>query len=116
MLVRRCRPQRRTSRRPAVTMLGVKASAVYRWRADDGRLLYVGVTDNWDRRSREHAARSPWFGRARYCHIVWYSTRAEADAAERAAIRSERPAYNRQGTGSARRARRPLLVRLRGRS
>lgn len=76
---------------------------VYRLYDEDGRLIYIGATSNLPARIAEHARTKTWPG----CHPVltigermetWvatqYPTRAEAFAAERAAIRAEQPELN----------------------
>ena len=69
-------------------------TALYRYFDAEGALLYVGVTGDPVKRDREHAATSPWRGSARRRTIEWYCSRTEALAAERTAIRRERPAHN----------------------
>jgi hypothetical protein len=58
-----------------------------------GRLLYVGITARPLDRLKEHTA-SPWFERIIRIEIERYASRAEAEAAERLAIRNERPEFN----------------------
>ncbi len=62
--------------------------------ADDG-LLYVGITNQWVRRESEHSRDKAWWSEVhRISHEV-YPDRPTAMAAEKAAIRSERPVFNR---------------------
>ena len=74
---------------------------------DDGeQLLYVGLTNDFDRRDEEHKDRSPWRGFVtRYEADEEWPNRARAAAAEARAIEEERPLFNKQGNG-----RNPLRV------
>lgn len=69
---------------------------LYRCYSADGRLLYVGVS--WNPAARLVAHRSAFWGYLidRY-DVTTFKTATEARAAERAAIRAERPRFNRQG-------------------
>ncbi len=69
--------------------------ALYRWRDQERNLLYVGVTYNVEVRVSGHAANSIWWTFARRQDVEWFPSRAEAEAAERTAIRSESPIFNR---------------------
>lgn len=70
---------------------------VYRCYSDDGRLIYVGVTADVAKRLRGH--RSSWWGWAIHHYKVTgpYSTPDAAMAAERHAISTENPRFNRNG-------------------
>lgn len=70
------------------------ATALYRFYADDGELLYIGITVNPKARDYQHAAKSHWWTEAARKEICWYETWPAAELAERAAIRAERPRYN----------------------
>lgn len=72
-------------------------SALYRFFDADGRLLYVGITKDPDKREREHALRSPWHPHAKSRTIEWHGSREAALDAERAAIHEEAPLFNRLG-------------------
>ena len=69
-------------------------SCLYRYFDDDGRLLYVGIAKDPDKRRREHAKLSAWFPLAANRTLEWFDDRDSALAAERAAIRSESPIHN----------------------
>jgi predicted GIY-YIG superfamily endonuclease len=71
-------------------------SAVYRQFDDAERLLYVGVTDDLNRRFRWHLRHSPWVAFAVRRTISWFPSRGDAENSERAAIQNERPLFNRQ--------------------
>jgi predicted GIY-YIG superfamily endonuclease len=75
--------------------LGEEApTALYRFYAADGSLLYVGVTNNMKARLGQHAADKPWWPQVARKTVGWHATRAEALAAESAAIKTEHPAHN----------------------
>ena len=71
------------------------AWAVYRCFDDLGGLVYIGSTGDPAARYVEHASRSEWAGRVARVEVERFPTRAEALAAERAAILLERPPFNR---------------------
>lgn len=72
---------------------------VYRFFDADDRLLYVGITDDPKGRWKAHAKREWWHQVARHA-ITWHDTRADALAAEAAAIASEGPLHNVAGMPS----------------
>jgi predicted GIY-YIG superfamily endonuclease len=74
------------------------ATAVYRFYDDADRLLYVGITSNLPTRFRDHQSGSSWWTEQRRATVVWMDSRAEAADEERAAICSEKPQCNIQGT------------------
>jgi predicted GIY-YIG superfamily endonuclease len=57
-------------------------------------LLYVGVTSDFRRRIDEHATYKRWFRFVERFTLEPHPTLIEAEAAERAAIMSERPVFN----------------------
>lgn len=73
-------------------------TALYRFFNADERLLYIGISGDPDYRWGQHKADKPWIGEVAMRVIEWLPTRAEAEAAELAAIRTERPLYNHKGT------------------
>lgn len=70
-------------------------TALYRYFGADGRLLYVGITARLKQRNLEHASKAPWIAEAVRMETWWLPSREEAVAAEAAAIRDEKPVYNR---------------------
>lgn len=58
-----------------------------------GELLYVGISINAARRSKEHN-KSSWFGEVSRIEIEWFETRESALKAEISMIRTEKPKYN----------------------
>jgi predicted GIY-YIG superfamily endonuclease len=69
-------------------------TALYRAHDAEGRLLYVGISDDPLSRFGQHSRSAPWAHKVRALSIEWHADRATADAAETAAIRSEDPIYN----------------------
>jgi len=69
--------------------------ALYRHFALDGKLLYVGVTNEPRRRAHGHRRRSPWWPLVSDITLAWYDSKRDALDAEGLAIRLERPAWNR---------------------
>ena len=77
---------------------------LYRWFDAEGRLLYVGITNDASRRVAEHVASKPWIGQAAQMTLTHYPDRAAVLAAEKEAIRMEQPAYNIVHNGGVNRA------------
>ena len=69
-------------------------TALYRFYAAGGRLLYIGITDDLRARLAAHEARKSWWPEVRRTTVEWHTTRQEALAAEAAAIRAECPVHN----------------------
>lgn len=59
-------------------------------------LLYIGITNNINRRLQQHAANKPWWDKVvpMFTRLEYLSSRAELEAVERLAIVRERPRYN----------------------
>jgi hypothetical protein len=72
---------------------------VYRLYGRSGNLLYVGITDNLDRRWREHAASKHWWGQVAQKESEPYPSRLEAKRAEAMQIRNLKPVHNRDMNG-----------------
>jgi len=68
---------------------------VYRLYGWSGLLLYVGCTNDVDRRLKEHRRLSPWYALADNARTTWLDGPAAAHQAERDAIRTEHPLFNR---------------------
>lgn len=73
-----------------------KRCALYRHFDADDLLLYLGISDNPVQRGKDHARDSDWVQYAVRAEVTWHSSRAEALAAEAAAIVAERPLFNQQ--------------------
>ncbi len=85
--------QRRAARRDATAE--PERVALYRWIGQDGELLYVGISNDPDRRIGEHVEGKPWVEQAVRIDIVdWFENRDLALEAEEAMIVAERPLYN----------------------
>jgi predicted GIY-YIG superfamily endonuclease len=71
-------------------------TAVYRLYAQNGRLLYVGITNSPPHRFAQHAADKPWWADVdeRVTEINWHPTRNAALRAEKALIQRYRPEHN----------------------
>jgi hypothetical protein len=69
-------------------------TALYRLYDGVGCLLYVGITGNLDARWGQHSVKAKWWSEVVERTVEWHKTRALAEAAERAAIASERPRWN----------------------
>lgn len=74
-----------------------RPTVIYRYRAlDDGRLIYVGTSGS-AHRDWGHENGSPWWSFCGPPETEWYPTKSAALAAEREAIRNERPLFNNKG-------------------
>lgn len=70
-------------------------TALYRYYDRKGELLYIGISSNPDLRLKQHTwTYSKWVRLARERRIEWFDTRVEAEAAEVAAIKAEKPRFN----------------------
>lgn len=70
------------------------ADAVYRFYDSDRNLLYIGMTSGTPyMRWTDHRRTAPWWAFAAYVSIDWIPD-GDAAAVEKAAIRAERPPYN----------------------
>lgn len=68
-------------------------TSVYRLFADDGALLYVGMSQ-WPHWRMEQHREKAWWPEVADWSVTEYPTRGDAATAEIEAIRSERPRYN----------------------
>jgi S-DNA-T family DNA segregation ATPase FtsK/SpoIIIE len=74
---------------------GPERVALYRWVGADDDVLYVGISDDPDRRIGQHVQGKPWVEEAARVDIVeWHDSRAAALEAEERLIKLERPRYN----------------------
>lgn len=69
-------------------------TAVYRLYARDGRLLYVGMTNNPDVRFDYHSLTKKWWHLVEKREVEWHHDRATARQYEAAAIKAEGPVHN----------------------
>lgn len=69
-------------------------TALYRFYAADGALLYIGITNNLKTRFAGHAHDKQWWPEVARKTVEWHLTRDTAAAAELLAIKSEHPRHN----------------------
>jgi hypothetical protein len=74
--------------------LRTKPTTLYRFFDAESVLLYIGITARGLARWHQHADDKPWWPQVASCTTEHFPSRAEAYAAEREAIRTERPRYN----------------------
>lgn len=67
---------------------------LYRFFNAEGVLLYVGITYDLSMRFSTHSVERWWWGQWAYSTVVRYHSRAALEAAERKAIKSEKPLHN----------------------
>ena len=67
---------------------------LYRFFDAKGLLLYVGITQDWVTRLKQHRSQRPWFDDVVNVTIMRFASEAEATKAEVEAIKAERPRYN----------------------
>ena len=67
---------------------------LYRFFDTEGVLLYVGITYDLSMRFSQHSVERWWWGQWAYSTVVRYHSRAALEAAERLAIKSEKPLHN----------------------
>ena len=71
-----------------------RRAAVYRLRACDRRILYIGVSENPRLRVMAHSWDKSWWPQVTHVGVAWYPTRAAALIAEAILIQDERPLHN----------------------
>jgi predicted GIY-YIG superfamily endonuclease len=87
-------------------------TALYRVRGENGLLLYIGISDGFGRRWKDHSRKQPWWDEMRSLSVdCWYESRADAEEAEKAAIRDEKPKYNKKHAVPAQPRRRTVKAR-----
>lgn len=71
-------------------------TALYRLYDASDQLLYVGITNNLERRWREHRRdrRDTWWPDVTHKVIEWLPSRRAAQAVERQVVQAEKPVYN----------------------
>jgi len=69
-------------------------TCLYRAFDKEKKLLYVGISLNWNTRLKQHAKDSLWFVDVSEISIQWFETRDKALSAEKDAIKREKPEYN----------------------
>jgi predicted GIY-YIG superfamily endonuclease len=67
---------------------------LYRFFDKDGQLLYVGISNSWTQRLKQHYKDSDFFEKATFITLRHYESRHEVEAAEKIAIQTEGAIYN----------------------
>ncbi|MFE4818583.1 GIY-YIG nuclease family protein [Streptomyces sp. NPDC056704] len=70
-------------------------TALYRLYDTDGQLLYIGITNDPDRRWTQHARSSRWWPAVATKQVEWLGDRRDALRAEKAEVKRLNPPYNR---------------------
>lgn len=70
------------------------SETLYRFFDKDHNLLYVGISNSWHQRLRQHYKDSDFYSEAVVMTMEHYKTREEVELAEKQAIESESPKYN----------------------
>jgi predicted GIY-YIG superfamily endonuclease len=70
-------------------------TALYRLYDANGKLLYVGITNDTERRWSDHSSDKSWWPDVTERTVEWFATRPAAEAAEIQAIKTEKPRRNR---------------------
>lgn len=73
-----------------------KPTALYRYFDDKDRLLYIGISSSLGGRHKTHIGSSHWMELTARSEVVRYPSRAKAEDAEREAIKTEQPLFNKQ--------------------
>jgi len=74
---------------------------LYRHFDADGKLLYVGISLSAAHRLSQHNGQSEWASKIASMTVETLASREEALAAERVAIKTEKPAWNKANTATA---------------
>ncbi|MFD7609668.1 GIY-YIG nuclease family protein [Streptomyces sp. NPDC059828] len=69
---------------------------VYRFYDSDLQPLYIGLTSGCASRWDQHRKQSEWWPLAKYVAVSFYPSYKDIQVAEKAAIRNEKPRYNKQ--------------------
>ncbi|GHF76915.1 GntR family transcriptional regulator [Streptomyces filamentosus] len=71
-------------------------TTLYRYFDTSGNVLYLGITNDLQRRESQHRRDSArtWFPLIAARTQIWFETRSQAEAAELAALQSESPPWN----------------------
>jgi predicted GIY-YIG superfamily endonuclease len=84
---------------------------LYRIRSSSGTLLYVGITNDWPSRMKQHSKSQPWWTTVAATEFVHMScSRKQAEAIEKAVIHEELPLHNKQHNTAERDAAQPKWI------
>jgi predicted GIY-YIG superfamily endonuclease len=79
---------------PGVIIEPPKPQTLYRhWNADS-ELLYVGLTNNFKARTKDHQREKDWWREVAFVTVEHFDSREELERAEAVAIHTEDPKYN----------------------
>jgi predicted GIY-YIG superfamily endonuclease len=67
---------------------------LYRFYNADNELLYVGISGNWRNRLHQHERNSEWWNDVCYIKLEKFTTRVLVEDAEKRAIITEKPIWN----------------------
>jgi hypothetical protein len=84
-------------------------TTLYRLYADNGELLYVGLSMYPPARFKRHEAERPWWSAVASIRLEPFSDPVAAAEAEREAIRLEFPLHNVNGSPTERQKRQPIM-------
>ena len=76
------------------TLPPIRKCALYRHFDDGGELLYVGISVSPSTRRNSHARHAAWMEFASTERVEWFDNEAQARDAEREAIATESPLFN----------------------
>lgn len=69
-------------------------TTLYRFFDRSGTLIYVGISDNWPTRMKQHSRTQDWFDEIAQITFETWPDRESAEEAERQAVINEGPTYN----------------------
>lgn len=67
---------------------------LYRAFSSDNQLLYVGISNQWHHRLHQHEKTAEWIEQADLVRIERFPDRLSVEAAEKLAIQTEKPRFN----------------------
>lgn len=73
-------------------------TALYRLYDAQDQLLYIGISEDPEKRWAHHASEKPWWPQVARKQVGWFPTREEAEAAEARAIATEHTPHNVAGS------------------
>lgn len=69
-------------------------NTLYRFYANDGTLLYIGITISPPQRFKQHSRDKAWWNEVARIELVQFNSREELENEEKNAISREHPKYN----------------------
>ncbi len=88
------KPSKETKEARKLKLLEPSNQTLYRFFNANHELLYVGITNNPFNRFSGHSKDKNWFNEIAYSTFEHYPNRLAVDKAETAAIKAEKPKYN----------------------